>query len=176
MVLKRLIKVFVVVCGLLGEGLVGCARTEKAEGVGGPTLDQAWQDFRLAEYDLAERAFARIQATAPAGSEEYVRATFGLANVWNLRRPGEDIEKAQALYQQIIDDHPDHDLAPWCALALVRLQHVVPVGKDPDQRNYIVSNEKIERTGFKPDWDIQRGVAELIRGYQIVRRNQYANV
>lgn len=51
-----------------------------------------------------------------------------------------------------------------------------PVGKDPDQRNYIVSNEKIERTGFKPDWDIQRGVAELIRGYQIVRRNQYANV
>jgi nucleoside-diphosphate-sugar epimerase len=25
-----------------------------------------------------------------------------------------------------------------------------PVGKDPDQRNYIVSNEKIERTGFKP--------------------------
>ena len=132
MVLKRLIKVFVVVCGLLGAGLVGCARTEKVEGVGGPTLDQAWQDFRLAEYDLAERAFARIQATAPAGSEEYVRATFGLANVWNLRRPGEDIEKAQAFYQQIIDDQPAHDLAPWCALALVRLQHVVPVGQDPD--------------------------------------------
>jgi len=25
-----------------------------------------------------------------------------------------------------------------------------PVGKDPDQRNYIVSNAKIEATGFKP--------------------------
>ena len=25
-----------------------------------------------------------------------------------------------------------------------------PVGKDPDQRNYVVSNEKIESTGFKP--------------------------
>ncbi len=50
------------------------------------------------------------------------------------------------------------------------------VGKDPDQRNYIVSNEKIEKTGFQPQVDIQTGIAELIRGYQIVRRNTYANV
>lgn len=51
-----------------------------------------------------------------------------------------------------------------------------PVGKDPDQRNYIVSNEKIERTGFKPGHSLSWGIAELIKGYQIVRRNQYANV
>ncbi len=51
-----------------------------------------------------------------------------------------------------------------------------PVGKDPDQRNYIVSNEKIEKTGFAAQVDIQKGVAELIKAYQIVRRNTYANV
>lgn len=51
-----------------------------------------------------------------------------------------------------------------------------PVGKDPDQRNYIVSNDKIEATGFTPDVDIQRGITELIRGYQIVRRNAFSNV
>lgn len=51
-----------------------------------------------------------------------------------------------------------------------------PVGKDPDQRNYIVSNEKIEKTGFQPEVDIQKGIAELIRGYQVVRRNQFSNV
>jgi nucleoside-diphosphate-sugar epimerase len=51
-----------------------------------------------------------------------------------------------------------------------------PVGKDPDQRNYIVSNEKIERAGFKPAHSLQWGIAELIKGYQVVRRNQYANV
>lgn len=51
-----------------------------------------------------------------------------------------------------------------------------PVGKDPDQRNYIVSNAKIEATGFQPQVDIQKGVAELIRAYQIVRRNQFSNV
>jgi nucleoside-diphosphate-sugar epimerase len=50
------------------------------------------------------------------------------------------------------------------------------VGKDPDQRNYIVSNEKIEKTGYQPQVDMQKGIAELIRGYQIVRRNTFANV
>ena len=51
-----------------------------------------------------------------------------------------------------------------------------PVGKDPDQRNYIVSNAKIEATGFQPQVSIQRAIAELLRGYQIIRRNQHANI
>lgn len=50
------------------------------------------------------------------------------------------------------------------------------IGKDPDQRNYIVSNEKIERTGFRPKVSLQDGIRELIKGYQIVRRNGHANV
>lgn len=122
----------VLACGLLGSGLLACARVEKVESTGGPSLDHAWQNFRLAEYDLADKEFATVLAHATKGSDEYLRAVFGLANVWNLRRPGEDIEKARTLYQQIITEAPEHDLAPWCELALVRLQHVVPVGKDPD--------------------------------------------
>lgn len=50
------------------------------------------------------------------------------------------------------------------------------VGEDPDKRNYRVSNEKIERTGFKPKRSLQDGISELIKGYQILKRNQYANV
>lgn len=50
------------------------------------------------------------------------------------------------------------------------------IGKDPDQRNYIVSNEKIESTGFKTKVDLDTGIKELIKGYQIVRRNQFANI
>jgi len=49
-------------------------------------------------------------------------------------------------------------------------------GADPDKRNYIVSNEKIEATGFKPDYTLQDGIEELIKGYQIIKRNQYANI
>ena len=50
------------------------------------------------------------------------------------------------------------------------------IGKDPDQRNYIVSNDKIEATGYKPQVSLQATIAELIKGYQILRRNQYANI
>lgn len=50
------------------------------------------------------------------------------------------------------------------------------IGEDPDKRNYIVSNDKVEATGFKPDYSIQRGVAELLKTYQVIKRNQFANV
>lgn len=50
------------------------------------------------------------------------------------------------------------------------------VGEDPDKRNYIVSNEKIEATGFKPDCSIEMGIAELLKAYQVIKRNQFANV
>src|SRR3972149_7143361 len=33
-----------------------------------------------------------------------------------------------------------------------------PVGKDPDQRNYVVSNEKIEATGFKQMYSLDFGI------------------
>jgi nucleoside-diphosphate-sugar epimerase len=50
------------------------------------------------------------------------------------------------------------------------------IGEDQDKRNYIVSNEKIEATGFKPDYSLQLSIAELIKGYQIIKRNQFTNI
>ncbi len=50
------------------------------------------------------------------------------------------------------------------------------VGEDPDKRDYIVSNAKIEKTGFKTKYSLPWGIQELIKGYQIIKRNQYANV
>jgi len=50
------------------------------------------------------------------------------------------------------------------------------IGSDPDQRNYIVSNEKIEKTGFKPDYSIQFGINELIKCFEVIRENQYSNI
>ena len=50
------------------------------------------------------------------------------------------------------------------------------VGKDPDKRDYIVSNEKIESTGFKPDYSLKQGIEELIKGYQIISKNCYCNI
>lgn len=51
-----------------------------------------------------------------------------------------------------------------------------PIGKDPDQRNYIVSNEKIEKTGFKTKVSLEDGIEELIKGYQSIRNTIYSNI
>ncbi len=50
------------------------------------------------------------------------------------------------------------------------------VGEDPDKRDYIVSNEKIEKTGFSPDYSLERGIAELIKSYTIINNSKYSNV
>jgi len=51
-----------------------------------------------------------------------------------------------------------------------------PIGEDPDKRDYIVSNEKIEKTGFKPSYSIETGIKELIKGYKMISNNKYGNV
>jgi len=50
------------------------------------------------------------------------------------------------------------------------------VGKDPDQRNYIVSNDKIESTGFKTQMSLDAGIQELIKGYRMIRNTVYGNI
>jgi len=50
------------------------------------------------------------------------------------------------------------------------------IGEDPDKRDYIVSNERIERTGFRPIYSLDQGIVELIKGYRMLRNSVYANV
>jgi nucleoside-diphosphate-sugar epimerase len=40
--------------------------------------------------------------------------------------------------------------------------------EDPDKRDYIVSNAKIEATGWMPEWNLDRGIDELIMAYQMI--------
>jgi nucleoside-diphosphate-sugar epimerase len=51
-----------------------------------------------------------------------------------------------------------------------------PIGEDPDKRDYVVSNEKLRRAGFEARHALDAGIAELIKGYTILRNTRYGNV
>jgi nucleoside-diphosphate-sugar epimerase len=66
----------------------------------------------------------------------------------------------------------------------LRIQKQIPgfvfteaeLSRDPDQRNYWVSNEKLENTGFSCDFDLDRGIAELVKGLPNLRNSRFGNV
>jgi nucleoside-diphosphate-sugar epimerase len=76
----------------------------------------------------------------------------------------------------------DANLSKWelCEAIAKRIPEfsfmVGEIGHDPDKRNYIVSNERIEATGFKPSVSLDKGIEELKKTYEILRRSQYSNV
>ena len=50
-----------------------------------------------------------------------------------------------------------------------------PIGEDPDKRNYVVSNAKIEATGYRPEHSLDAGIQELIKGYRMIHNSVYGN-
>jgi len=50
------------------------------------------------------------------------------------------------------------------------------IGEDPDKRNYIVSNDKIEKTGFRTTFSLEEGVCEIIKGYPIIQSTCFGNI
>jgi nucleoside-diphosphate-sugar epimerase len=42
--------------------------------------------------------------------------------------------------------------------------------QDFDQRNYMVSNSKLENAGWVPTFTLEDGIKELIKGYQLIRK------
>jgi nucleoside-diphosphate-sugar epimerase len=49
------------------------------------------------------------------------------------------------------------------------------IGEDPDKRNYIVSNTKLQKAGFKARFGLETGITELLKAYQILHCTEYQN-
>lgn len=49
------------------------------------------------------------------------------------------------------------------------------IGKDPDQRNYSISNVRLHEAGFQPSFSLKAGIGELIKGYRIVKNARHVN-
>ena len=54
--------------------------------------------------------------------------------------------------------------------------HCAAVGEDPDKRDYIVSNEKLESLGWQPSVNLEKGIQELVHLYDYLKENQHRNV
>jgi len=54
--------------------------------------------------------------------------------------------------------------------------HYAEIDSDPDKRNYIVSNDKINAKGFHAKRTVPEGIRELIVGYRILSRRNYTNI
>lgn len=54
---------------------------------------------------------------------------------------------------------------------------IAEIGEDPDKRDYIVSNEKLESAGFSPLFSLEDGIKELVKVYRILKfnRNEFTN-
>ena len=50
------------------------------------------------------------------------------------------------------------------------------IGRDIDQRDYIVANDKIEATGFKTQFGLDKGIEELIKGFKMINNRKYGNI
>jgi nucleoside-diphosphate-sugar epimerase len=50
------------------------------------------------------------------------------------------------------------------------------IGSDPDKRDYVVSNELIESTGFKPAYSLDDGIVELMKGMRMISNSKYGNI
>jgi nucleoside-diphosphate-sugar epimerase len=86
-----------------------------------------------------------------------------LGEAYNLGLSSANLTKRQ-LAEKISDHLPEF------------LIHSADIGEDPDKRDYLVSNEKLESAGWSPDNSLDEGIDELIKGYSVLRPNIYANV
>lgn len=53
--------------------------------------------------------------------------------------------------------------------------HAAEIGKDPDRRDYMVSNQKLEKLGWRAKYDLDFGIRELLKAYSMLQPNQYVN-
>jgi len=51
-----------------------------------------------------------------------------------------------------------------------------PIGTDPDKRDYIVSNARLEATGWRPEYSLNDGIEELKKVYTILKNKAYSNI
>lgn len=75
----------------------------------------------------------------------------------------------------------DANLTKWelCEQIAKRVEFYfcdAPIGEDVDKRDYLVSNARMEASGWSARHSLDDGIVELLKGYQMIRNSAYGNV
>jgi len=83
-------------------------------------VDRGWQELRYANWPRALELLEQAR-TRCAKRENQAEARFALGTLWQIRQPGGDARRAEALYDEVARRYADTPAAPWAHLALARL-------------------------------------------------------
>lgn len=101
-----------------GEGGDGAppAQTDTAAKL----LKKGWNALELVNYPAAQETFQKALAASPTRPQK-AEALFAQGHLWQYRRPGADMAKARALYEDVARDYKDTPSGPLALMALARL-------------------------------------------------------
>lgn len=90
--------------------------------------------FRIGEYTGALKLFreAELAAKKEKNITEQSYARYLIATTHWLRSPDPEPALATKEFKALLNDDPLGEYAPWCKLAMVRMQHLVDPSKQPD--------------------------------------------
>ena len=100
-------------------------------------IRDGWAQYRLGEFNSAIRIFQSVRESQPSESEYHLQALYGEASCWNHRRDGRNIARAVDGYREVIEKAPQHPLAAWCDLDIVRTRHLAPADQPIDYEGLI---------------------------------------
>lgn len=133
--------------------------------------DFTWRAFKDRAFVIFEGAYKRTSVHVSDVSRAILHAInysdVMVGQIYNVGAvSATKVEIAEAIKKQV----PYFNYVEWQSKPKDQYGH------DPDQRNYVVSDAKIRETGFKPTVTLDDGIAELIKGYKMLKNTKYGNV
>lgn len=120
----------------------------------------AYQEKKLKLYEPNfRRNFVHISDVAKAfkfGIDNFSKMK---NNIFNLGLDSANITKKE-LCEKIKNIHPKFDY------------EIIRGVKDPDQRDYFVSNEKVKKFGFQASYNLEQGINDLLKFYSANRNSK----
>lgn len=117
---------------------------------------RAWNDKYIVLFESSFlRNFVHVRDVAEAIRMALNNDTFR-GNVYNLGNTSANVNKRQ-LCEAIKKQIPEFFITES------------EINKDPDQRNYVVSNDKLEKTGWTPRYSLEDSIREIIMACPIIK-------